>query len=308
MLTGKPDKLDRLVQLLLALVAVLALANGFFMLLRPLDWYVFIPTVITTGPPNQHFIRDIGIAYLGCGLLLAYASVNPPMRWLAALAGGVWLTLHGALHVYEVAAGICGPDVFWADAPGVLGQPALVWTALAIQFARQRVAPAGLPKAILLRVFDTMAPGESAYWDEIARAPGHAFEKLMHFMPASLHRHAAPADQFHAARIGATLAEDCGPCALTAAQAALADGLSHDQVNRLLAGKPDDESKIAFAFGQAIARQSVEAFELGDVIEARHGRIVRLELAVTAAIVRSFPAMKRGLGLSKSCSLAPLKL
>ncbi len=52
---------------------------------------------------------------------------------------------------------------------------------------------------------------------QVARAPGHAFEKLMHFMPSTMHRHEAPADLFHMARIGATLVEDCGPCALTAA-------------------------------------------------------------------------------------------
>ncbi|MEQ1725159.1 MAG: hypothetical protein ABL882_04430 [Sphingopyxis sp.] len=308
MFTGKPDLIDRLVQLLLGLATLVALANGLFMLINPLDWYVFIPTVITTGPPNAHFIRDIGIAYLGCGLLLGYATINPSLRWLAALAGGLWLTLHGALHVYEVAAGICGPAIFWADAPAVLGHPALVWIALVILFVRQRVAPAGLPKPLLLNTFDKMAPGESGYLREISNAPGHAFEKLMHFMPASMHRHAAPAELFHAVRIGATLAEDCGPCALTTAQSALADGVSRDLVNKLLAAAPDDATKTAFAFGQAIARQSADAFILGDDIEANHGRIVRLELTMAAAIVRAFPAMKRGLGLSKSCSVSPLRL
>lgn len=131
---------------------------------------------------------------------------------------------------------------------------------------------------------------------------------MMHFMPASMPRHTAPADLFHAARIGATLAEDCGPCALTAGQGALADGVSRDLINKLLSAAPDETTSDAFAFGQAIARQSAEAFAIGDDIEARHGRIIRLELAMAAAIVRSFPAIKRGLGLSKSCSLAPLQL
>lgn len=172
MFTGKPDILDRLVQILLGIATLFAFANGLFMLINPLGWYVFVPTVITTGPPNAHFIRDIGIAYLGCGLLLGYATISPSLRWLAALAGGLWLTLHGALHIYEVAVGICGPAIFWADAPGVIGHPALVWVALAILFVRQRVAPAGFPKAALLNIFDAMAPGESGYLREIGTAPG----------------------------------------------------------------------------------------------------------------------------------------
>ncbi|MBO9696439.1 MAG: hypothetical protein J7499_09585 [Sphingopyxis sp.] len=133
----KYDALDRLVQFLLLIAAITTIANGVFMLVQPLDWYVFVPTVVTTGPPNAHFIRDIGLAYLGSGLILLYAAANPVRRWRAAVVGGLWLTLHGLLHIYEVAAGICGPATFWADAPAVIGQPALVIVALAIVYARR---------------------------------------------------------------------------------------------------------------------------------------------------------------------------
>ncbi|QNO29654.1 hypothetical protein EEB18_015180 [Sphingopyxis sp. OPL5] len=125
--------------MLLLVAALTTLANGLFMLARPLDWYVFVPTVVTTGPPNQHFIRDIGLAYIGSGLILLYATANPIRRWRAAIVGGLWLALHGALHIYEVATGICGPATFWADAPAVIGQPALVIAALAILGARGRI-------------------------------------------------------------------------------------------------------------------------------------------------------------------------
>lgn len=136
---AKHDALDRLVQLLLLIAAVTTIANGAFMLVKPLDWYVFVPTVVTTGPPNAHFIRDIGLAYIGSGLILLYAAADPVRRWRAAIVGGLWLTFHGLLHIYEVAAGICGPATFWADAPGVIGQPALVIAALVILRARKRI-------------------------------------------------------------------------------------------------------------------------------------------------------------------------
>ncbi|MCA0209979.1 MAG: hypothetical protein LCH74_13015 [Proteobacteria bacterium] len=136
---AKHDALDRLVQLLLLIAAVTTIANGIFMLVKPLDWYVFVPTVVTTGPPNAHFIRDIGLAYIGSGLILLYAAADPVYRWRAAVVGGLWLTFHGLLHIYEVAAGICGPATFWADAPAVLGQPALVIAALALLKARKRI-------------------------------------------------------------------------------------------------------------------------------------------------------------------------
>lgn len=310
MLTGKPDFLDRLAQFLVLAVGLFSLLFGLFMIISPLDWYTAIPTVITTGPPNKHFIRDIGIAYVACGFILLYASVNIHMRWMAALAGALWLSLHGILHIYEVSVGICSPDVFVADAPGVLGPPLFVFAALGILFVRQRITPAGLPKAAVMKAIDNLNPGESEYMKDVAAAPGHAFEKMMHFSPAANHRQAAPAALFHAARIGATLVEDCGPCAVTAANAALADGMPREQVNQMLAGGGalGTDEKLGFDFGKAIANASSEAFILGDKIEAEYGRDVRFELSMGAAIVRSYPAMKRGLGLTKACSLTPMEV
>ena len=135
----KFDSFDRIAQLLLLIAAVTTVANGAFMLVKPLDWYVFVPTVVTTGPPNAHFIRDIGLAYLGSGLILFYAALHPVRRWRAAAVGGLWLSFHGLLHIYEVAAGICGPATFWADAPAVIGQPALVIAALVLLRVRKRI-------------------------------------------------------------------------------------------------------------------------------------------------------------------------
>lgn len=136
-MTGRPDALDRAAQALIALAAAFALLNGGFMLADPFGWYQAVETVKFTGPANQHFIRDIGLAYLMSGVVLAFAAVRPPMRWLAAFAGNLWLTAHGILHIYEVLTGICAPDIFWRDAPGVLGPPLLVWLALGLRFVRR---------------------------------------------------------------------------------------------------------------------------------------------------------------------------
>ncbi|MBX9885074.1 MAG: hypothetical protein K2X68_08895 [Novosphingobium sp.] len=306
---GKPDALERLVQILIALVALMALGNGLFMLGDPYGWYRFIPTVRFTGPPNPHFIRDIGLAYLLTAVMLGYGARYPQGRWFSLFAGNLWLSAHGGFHIYEVATGICSPTIFWQDMPAVVAPPAMVWIALLILIARQRIAPAGLPRAAVLGALDRLAPGESAYLHEIARAGGHGFEKFLHFMPLTIHRHAAPADLFHMARIGATLVEDCGACALTTARAALADGVPRDLVNAALAARvPPGNLETAFAFGQALATQGADAFALGDEIEAKHGRAVRLELALTAASVRTYPAIKRGLGLSQSCAATRLEV
>jgi len=306
---GKPDRFDRLVQILIVLSALFSLVNGGFMVWDPNNWYQSLPTVQATGHFNQHFIRDIGLAYLSSGMMLGYAARYPSGRWLAALAGVLWLTMHGAFHVWELSTGIGAHHVFWMDAPGVLGPPLLVWIALGMLMSRQRISPAGIPKGMFLRAVDSLAPGESAYIHEAGHAPGHALEKFQHFMPVTTHRHAAPADLFHMTRIGATLVEDCGPCALTAARGAVSDGVPRDLVNAALASKPlDGDRQTAFDLGQAIARQSAEALMLGDSVEAKYGRTVRFELAMTAATVRAYPGMKRGLGLTTSCSSTKLEV
>jgi len=115
----------RLAQLLVGLVAVFAIGFGAYMLAQPLLWYRALPTVVFTGPFNQHFVRDIGAAYLACGLLLGWAMLDLRVRRLAVLAGALWLGLHALVHLYEVITGICGVAIFWRDFPGVFGPPAL---------------------------------------------------------------------------------------------------------------------------------------------------------------------------------------
>lgn len=306
---GRSEWPERVVQIIAALVALFAFASGAVMLADPFGWYQLVDTVKFTGPPNRHFISDIGLAYVATALVLGFGAINPPMRWLALVGGNLWLTLHAGLHIVEYWRGICSPGVFWRDAPAVIGLPLLVWLALAILFARHRVSPAGVPKAAFLAMSDRMAPDESAYLHEIAGAPGDLFERFKHFMPLTMHRRAASSEMFHVARIAATLAEGCGPCALTAARWALEQGVSRDLVNAALAGAPPEgELKTAFDFGHAVASQADNAVALGDVIEQRAGRDVRRELAVTAATVRSYPAIKRGLGLTKACSATALRV
>ena len=305
---GKTSAPEYVALVMIAVAALFCLGNGLYMVVAPMDWYWAVPTVPATGPANRHLIADVGLAYLSCSVVLLYGAWYASGRWLALIAGSLWLTAHGVLHLHEVAAGICSASRFRADIPGVLGPPLLVLAALGILMARRRIAPAGLPKGIFIAIVDKLAPGESGYLRELAAAPGHALEKFMHFIPAAMHRHEAPPDLFHLARIGATLAEDCGPCALIAALAARDDGVARELVNEALAGGRllAGDQLSAFQFGAAVANRPADAFALGDAIEQRSGRAVRLELALTAALVRGYPAFKRGLGLSKPCSVMRL--
>ena len=307
---GKPTILERFAQVLIALAALSCIANAIFMIVAPIRWYWAVPTVPATGPANSHFITDVGLVYLCCGITLCYGALYPSGRWLALIAGAMWLGAHGLFHVFEFVRGEVSASRFLRDVPGVLGPPFLVVVAFSILLATQRIVPAGLPRRVLLQAAQRLAPSESPLLKELAVARGHAFEKFTNFMPATTHRYLAERDVFHLARLSATLAEDCGPCALTAAHGALADGVSRGLINTALSGGDGLHGvrKMAFEFGRSIANHSPKAIALGDAIEQSLGRAVRLELAMTAATVRSYPALKRGLGLSKACSATKLSV
>lgn len=302
---GKPDALERLVQGLLALVALFALYNGAFMLSDPFGWYDFVGTVKATGPANAHFIKDIGLAYLASGLLIGFAAANPALRWGSALVGALWLGAHGLLHIYEVLSGICSPDIFWRDAPGVLGPPLIVLVAVTIQLGRQRVSPVPLPKQAFVGMMKRMVGDAEPYFEDLSDAGGFAVEKFQHAMVLSGHYYHAPKEMIHMARLGSTRAEDCGPCVEIVRGFALAGRMDADRLQNALMGKPDNKvDALAFDFGAAIARGDVvQAAELGEQIEAQYSRPIRTELTLAAASGRLFPAIKRGLGYASACTI-----
>lgn len=116
-----------------------AVANGAFMLASPADWYFAVPGVTTTGPFNQHFIRDIGIIFLFIGAAFLIGSARPACRVVLWAAATLWLGCHALFHVWEVAAGICGPSALVRDFPAVT-LPALIGAALTLWAVRDRHA------------------------------------------------------------------------------------------------------------------------------------------------------------------------
>ena len=106
-----------------------AVANGAFMLTSPMDWYLSVPGVTTTGPFNQHFIRDIGVIFLFLGAAFLIGAVTPRYRVILWSAATLWLAAHALFHFWEVAVGICEPSALARDFPAVT-LPAIIGAAL----------------------------------------------------------------------------------------------------------------------------------------------------------------------------------
>ena len=101
------------------LLGVAMIANGTFMLVAPEGWYLAVPGVTSTGPFNQHFLRDIGLIFLLLGGAFLLGAALPGSRVLLWAAASIWLTGHALFHFWEVAVGICGPSALARDFPAV---------------------------------------------------------------------------------------------------------------------------------------------------------------------------------------------
>jgi len=132
-----------MLRILAWLLAVLLIANGLFMLVRPEPWYFAVPGAAETGPFNRHFVNDIGAAFLVAGAGAAWAAWRPERGWPSLVAGAGFLALHALIHLVEVATGHHGGQALVRDFPGVY-LPTLV--ALLLVFGlrpRQRTGSSG---------------------------------------------------------------------------------------------------------------------------------------------------------------------
>ena len=147
--------------------------------------------------------------------------------------------------------------------------------------------------------------GEDMGWARDVSALGRtAFWRLIGFFRFANFRRAAPRDLLTLARLGAVMAEDCGPCTRIVVKAARAEGVPAGLLRAGLGGGGGltGDAGLAYRFGRALSAGGPDAAELGDAVEARLGRRVRTELAMGAAAVRFYPALKRGLGYAQTCS------
>lgn len=119
-------------------LGVLNLANGAWMLADPAGWYQNLPAAVPhTGPLNEHFVRDIGAAFVVMGVALAWAALSPPARVPLVAMVALFNVLHAVVHVFDTLHGRL-PASHWAiDFPGVYF-PALVAVVLTAMLARHR--------------------------------------------------------------------------------------------------------------------------------------------------------------------------
>ena len=339
----------KLLQTLRWLLAAGLAANGAAMLAVPAAWYDAVPGVLYSGPLNLHFVRDIGAAYASAAAGLAWRAARGPAGAPAAALGALFLALHAGVHLYELLAGVCGWQQFGQDLPGVL-LPALGAVALAGPFRQppptgtarpgsapgpvspvathtvatglsmnRALAPPPMLDRLLRRIVNRRLAAFERRWHypmDYARAlfdgSRRAFWAYARIAPAAALRDGMPAAAWHAAKIVALCAEDCGPCTQLALDMARADGVADRllqavlQDDRATLQALDADAAVTHAFATAWARRDSDLPARRDALRQRFGEhgLATLALALTAS--RMFPQLKAALGHAQACSLLHL--
>jgi hypothetical protein len=123
--------------IVLGLAALGNLANGAWMLADPVHWYENLPAGVPDfGPLNEHFVRDIGCAFVVQGAALAAAAFRPAWRVAACGAVALFYVMHALVHVVDTLRGLVGPEHWTIDMSGVY-LPALIMVAVTYLVARR---------------------------------------------------------------------------------------------------------------------------------------------------------------------------
>ena len=135
---------------------------------------------------------------------------------------------------------------------------------------------------------------------------GSKFFRFSWMSGLAAHREEVSKEAWYAAKLVATLAEDCGPCTQLVVTMAEGEGVSSTALSSVLAGDeagmPADAA-LGFKFAKAVLQRDIaEADRLRAEVECRWGKKGLVSLALTIAASRVFPAVKYALGHGHACT------
>ena len=167
-----------------------------------------------------------------------------------------------------------------------------------------------LKKLLLNRInaFERKTGYDSSWLRDIVRGSTRAALGVNRFMQLSCHREEAPKLVWHVARIAAMRHEDCGPCLQITVDYALGDGVDAEVVETAVHAPENlwGDADLAYRYGAAVAANSADADFTREQVLTHFNKTVLMELALCVATARVYPAIKRGLGHARSCTLVTI--
>jgi hypothetical protein len=145
---------------------------------------------------------------------------------------------------------------------------------------------------------------DMSYTREILAASPRAAMRFVRFMGMSSHREDLPLDAWYAAKLAATLAEDCGPCTQLVVRMAEEAGVRSDVIKGVLEaddGSMGVDASLGYRFAEATIRHDAALDRLHDEVIRRWGIKALITLAFAVASSRVHPTVKYALGHGKAC-------
>ena len=156
-----------------------------------------------------------------------------------------------------------------------------------------------------LAAFEKNIDYDMEYMRDMYSASPRAFSKFSKIFGISEYRQDVPPVAWYAAKIAATLAEDCGPCTQLVVTMAERRDVEREVLRAIVAG---DEARwarmlrwVGDSRASVMARDIAESDALREKIVDRWGRRGLVSLALTIASSRVYPAVKYALGHGRAC-------
>jgi hypothetical protein len=139
------------------------------------------------------------------------------------------------------------------------------------------------------------------YVKHIVNSSWSGFRRFMKFVSVSnAGSKVLPKGPYHVLRLAVTQLEDCGSCLQVEIFDAKKAGLEAGVIERVLKGERANlavEQQEVYDFAQALYKGE-DMTELRACLKARYGEDGLVDIAITAAVCRVFPTLKKALGFA----------
>jgi hypothetical protein len=161
-----------------------------------------------------------------------------------------------------------------------------------------------------IAAFERAFDYDMSYAREMYDASPRAFFRFSKILGISNHREDVPKEAWYAAKLAATLTEDCGPCTQLVVKMAEREGVSAAAIRGALTGNEGSmppDAALGFRFAQAVLRRDIaESDRLRREVVSRWGKRAVVSLALTIASARVYPSVKYALGHGHACTKVSL--
>ena len=123
---------------LILLIAALSLVNGLWMIFDAMGWYHDLPAAVPDfGPLNEHFVRDLGGAFIAFSVAMIWAAFDAQNRFALLVVTALFYLFHAGGHIYDTLRDFVDASHWWIDFPGVYLPAALLLYLLLSEFSQR---------------------------------------------------------------------------------------------------------------------------------------------------------------------------